>query len=109
MLLNITVGYKKVDTRLSCCSNPPSGSLCAITANTQGCEYPMIGFFDIYRAGIKIALDLCSGESFIPLSGGLNTAKIEKAFELCKRMNISSPHLLVSNIVTIFAGEEDFS
>ena len=33
-------------------------------------------------------------------------AKIEKAFELCKRMNISSPHLLVSNIVATFAGEE---
>ena len=50
----------------------------------------MIGFFDIYRAGIKIALDLCSGESFIPLSGGLNTAKIEKVFELCKRMKVAT-------------------
>ena len=35
-----------------------------------------------------------------------DTAKIEKAFELCKRMNISSPHLLVSDIVATFAGEE---
>ena len=49
----------------------------------------MIGFFDIYRAGTKIALDLCSGESFIPLSRSFDIAKIEKAFELCKRMNIS--------------------
>ena len=80
--------------------------MCAITANTQGCEYPMIGFFDIYRAGIKIALDLCSGESFIPLSRSFDTAKIEKAFELCKRMNILSPHLLVSNIVATFVARK---
>ena len=50
----------------------------------------MIGFFDIYRAGIKIALDLCSGESFIPLSRSFDTAKIEKAFELCKRMKVAT-------------------
>ena len=50
----------------------------------------MIGFFDIYRAGIKIALDLCSGESFIPLSRSFDTAKIEKVFELCKRMKVAT-------------------
>ena len=44
----------------------------------------------MYRAGIKIALDLCSGESFIPLSGDFDTAKIEKAFELCKRMKVAT-------------------
>lgn len=65
----------------------------------------MIGLFDILRAGIKTALDLCGGESFIPLSRRFDVAKIEKAFELCKRMNISSPHLLVSDIVATFVAD----